>query len=265
MRIKDIKDYSHATRAEIISIAKSIHPQLLNIIQYRSLQDESLCDNRLTDMFNEQLRSKIDAYKMQMKAMRIQYLVEFFEDYLLLDEGSPYEHDMYYGIDLNTGKKLSKASDFTNPTYDVIYVPEVQNVVECVNAMHTSHTDIRPFWNKNSYTMYSTTEQHHIYPCKNAEEFIKSARKQFSTLPHENAIMDLVSTAAKVRDFDYPLHFAALSSGDERSVYSSTVMKSIQRHQILRDFLESVYSPDEVYYTSSVTEDGTYKFFPSNY
>lgn len=252
MNLREIKVYSRESRAKINKVAESIHPKLLKILQYNDLYDESLRDNGLIERFNRDVHPLIEEFHSTFKNMKHEYLYNFFDDFLELDD---YDD---IGIDLFSGQYLYKPDSWVS-AIDFLPNPACADIYNGVINLHQNYMGrLKPFWEYNSYTITSDTQHAVVSSNSSPVRFIDNARSQFKD-GHVNAIQRVVECAKMASEFDYPIHYPPLSPYDEKNIHHNVLIRSVERHAKLRDFLESTHVNEEGNFYSTLS-NGKYKF-----
>lgn len=249
MNIKEMKQYSRDCVSEILSVANSIHPKLLSVIQFRDIYDDSLMNRSLLDRYNSQVLPLVKAYEKEFREMKVQYITQAFEDFM---EYSDYDD---YGINLKTGAWLDNAKAWTDRE-EVDFMPrvEVQAIYDGVMYLHSNRASLKPFWEHSRYMMISDDKKATVSSSSTPDGFIRACRSMF-VHSNKNVIYKVLESAKLATTFDYDIHLEPLTQYDERNIVNSTIIIGVQRHAKLRDFLESSIDKNMKCYSS--TFDGT--------
>lgn len=243
MNIKEIKEYSRSAHNDILSIARSIHPKLFSILQYSDLLDNSLRDGNLKVLYDSQIRDAKQKYCNDLRKMKCDYLSQFFADYMELGTFDD------YGINLDTGAWMDNPTEWMK----VSFLPrsEVQPIYDGVLDIHLDKTRIEPFWNRGGYTISSVHEKVTVKGWGDPVGFIDYHRGLFRN-GVRNKVYDLLDSAKLANTFDYHIHLEPLNEYEERQIAQHYMIKGVERHAKLRDFLESSIDKNLDYYTSTM-------------
>ena len=259
MNIKQIKKWSHETSTEIHKIANSICPKLFKPLQYEDIFDDAYRDDSIQNRYKTQLVELIDEYRTDLRKLKQDFITQYFEDWL---ECSEYGD---YGIDTNTGLALTKPDKWMNK--DVNFLPrvEVAAFYESVMEIHLHMVNLKPFWEREDYTIISPTSKRSAKSARSPVTWIDRNRELFPE-GHLNAVQVLLDATKLANTFEYELHIEPLSHYMEREVTKGEFVKSIERHAKLRDFLEGEQNKSHRFYASTYdVSTKKYKFAGGSY
>lgn len=237
MKIKEYMNYQHTTYTEIMNIARGIDPKVLGVLSYEDLFDDKYRDQKYQDWYDQLLNPLITDYKNKCAMYLHDVLCNTInEAFLVLP---------------NTGYLTSTGEETT--TFDgripSDYIPcvDLEGIVEGIRSLQYRY-QLRPFWNRNSYTVTGNNETITIIPYGNSIlEFIDFNRKQFSRSFGETNLGKLErSVQLRNTKFDYDIHVPQLSMTEDRSI-TGKYEEAVRRHLILQKLMQdectgSIYS-----------------------
>lgn len=243
MKIKEFIDYQHSTYTEIMNIGNNIDPKLLGILNYEDLFNDKYRNQQYQVWFEELIQPKITEFHNKRAMYLHNVLCNTINEASLVLPCTGYR--------TSTGEETT-TFDCRVPS-DYIPCVDLEGVVEGIRSLEYRY-QIRPYWNRNSYTLTGNNETVNIIAYGGVLNFIDENRKNFSRSFGETNLGKL-ERAVQLRNtkFDYEIHIPQLSPSEDRQV-TGKYEEAVRRHLILQKLMDDECTGSM--YTSTLDSEG---------